>query len=60
MSQLVKCTHMQSTKPVWVNLDQVLTFDQPVENGGVKFNFASKETLVVNETPEQIFQQIPR
>ena len=60
MSTIIKCTHLETAKPVYVNLDQVLTFDQPIEKGGVKFNFASKETLVVNETPEQIWQQIPR
>jgi hypothetical protein len=60
MAKFVKCTHMQTEKPVYVNLDQVLTFDQPVANGGVKFTFSTKEMLVVNETPKQTFEQIPR
>lgn len=54
MAKFVKCTHMQTDKPVYVNLDQ------PVANGGVKFTFSTKEMLVVNETAKQIFEQIPR
>jgi hypothetical protein len=60
MAKFIKCTHLQTGKPVYVTLDQVLTLDQPVEDGGALFNFASKETLAVNETPKQIFEQIPR
>ena len=61
MSTIVTCTHRQTAKKAYINLDMVRYFDEPNHGEGTRLFFAESTTekpLIVNETPDQILAMV--